>query len=345
MSRLWGGLAEALSLTCISVGAAYATRLYPEHSAAAVGALITILGAVFFSLVTRLSPGGAKRMRGKARWNRHQWKWVLILVIPSTFQGQVQQAALTRVDVGTLMTLMTLGALGLTTWRLVSSPHGSNRRLYALWFMIGLVGVAMLTRPFTGGTGSWGLVLAGAAAVMGVNATIVSAKLAEMGALPQVVEMNCWSGACLVGVPILVWTDEHWMTWSVLSTVVVTSLLNMTANKLHVRACELVPSDDGLISTVKCVNPVLACLVGVVVGTRGSPGLLGWIGAVLVVGVSLAAFRAFHRLGLHFGPQTVKGADRKELLPGIDPNGGGWSGISPFRIWLRRVWKPDDQGP
>ncbi|MEV3925722.1 hypothetical protein [Actinomadura coerulea] len=344
MSRLWGALAEALSLTCISVGAAYAMRLYPEHSAAVVGALITIHGAVFYSLVTRFSPGRAKRRRAKARWNRHQWKWALILVVPSTFQGQVQQAALERVDVGTLMTVMTLGALGLATWRLVSSPHGSNRRLHALWFVIGLVGVAMLTRPFTGGIGSWGLVLAGVAAVMGVNATIVSAKLAEMGALPRVVEMNCWSGACLVGVPILVWTDEHWLTWSVLSTVAVTSLLNMTANKLHVRACELVRSDDGVISTVKCVNPVLACLVGVVVGTGGSPGLLGWIGAVLVVGVSLAAFRAFHRLGLHAGPQTVKGAPWKELLSETDLNGGAWSGIPPVGIRLLSVWKPEDRG-
>ncbi|MES9604483.1 MULTISPECIES: hypothetical protein [Actinomadura] len=270
---------------------------------------------------------------------------MLILVVPSTFQGQVQQAALARVDVGTLMTVMTLGALGLATWRLVSSPHGSNRRLHALWFVIGLVGVAMLTRPFTGGIGSWGLALTGVAAVIGVNATIVSAKLAEMGALPRVVEMNCWSGACLVGAPILLWTDEHWMTWSVLSTVAVTSLLNMIANKLHVRACELVRSDDGLISTVKCVNPVLACLVGVVVGTGGSPGLLGWIGAGLVVGVSLAAFRAFHRLGLHAVAQTVKGAVWKEPPPEAAPNGGGWGGIPPSSVWLRSVWKPDDHGP
>ncbi|GAA2256599.1 hypothetical protein GCM10010402_10010 [Actinomadura luteofluorescens] len=345
MSRLWGALMEALSLICVSVGAAYATRLYPEHSTVVVGALITTLGAFFFSLATHLPRGRVRRQRAKVRWNRRQWKWVLVLLIPSIFQGQVHQAALERVDVGTLMTVMTLGALSLATWRLVSAPRRSGRWLHALWFVIGLAGVAMLTRPFTGGAGTLGLVLTGVAAVIGVNGTIASGKLTEMGTLHRVVELNCWAGACLVGVPVLVLTDEHWVTWYVLSTVVVTSLLNMIANKLHVRAFDLVRSDDGLISTVKCVNPVLACLVGVVVGTGGAPGLAGWIGAVLVVGASLAAFRAFHRLGLHAVAQTLKGAVWKEPPAEAAPNGGGWGGIPPTSIWLRSVWKPDDHGP
>ncbi|MEV0663988.1 hypothetical protein ACIBI3_16015 [Actinomadura luteofluorescens] len=345
MSRHWGALAEALSLICGSGGAAYATRLYPEHSPAAVGALITIFGAFFFSLATRLMPGREKRQPAKARWNRRKWKWVLVLLVPSIFQGQVQQAALKRVDVGTLMTVMTLGALGLATWRLVSAPQRSGRGLHVLWFLIGLVGVAMLARPFTGGTGTWGLLLVGLAAVIGVNGTIASGKLTELGLLSRVVELNCWAGACLVGVPILIWTDDRWLTVSVLSTVAVTSLLNMIGNQLHIRAFDLVQSDDGVISTVKCVNPVLACLVGVVIGTGGSPGLYGWIGAGLVVGASLAALRAFHRHGLHIVPQTVKGAPWKDLLPGTAPNGGAWGGIPPTDVWLRSVWKPDDQGP
>ncbi|MEV4008489.1 hypothetical protein [Actinomadura sp. NPDC049753] len=282
------------------------------------------------------------------------------MVVPSTFQGQVHQAALERVSIGTLMTVMTLGALALATWRLFFSTHGSRRRWHVLWFVIGLAGVTMLTRPFTGGTGILGLALTGVAAVIGVNGTIASGKLTEMGLLSRVVELNCWAGACLVGVPVLVWTDDHWVTWYVLSTVVVTSLLNMIANKLHVRAFDLVQSDDGLISTVKCLNPVLACLVGVVVGTGGSPGLFGWIGAGLVVGASLAALRAFHRHGLHIGPRTVNGGVWKQPLPVTDPiwkpdgvwkwglpatgpNGGAWNG-RPSRIRLPSIWKPDDRG-
>ena len=344
MSRTWGALAEALSLIFVSVGSAYATRLYPEYSPAPVGALITIFGAVFFSAVTRLSPGRPKRRAVKIRWSRRQWAWVLALVIPSLFQGQVHQAALESVDVGTLMTVMTLGALGLATWRLFFS-RGSHRRWHVIWFVIGLAGVTLLSRPFTGGTALAGLALAGVAAVIGVNGTIASGRLTEMGLLSRVVELNCWASACLVGMPVLIWTDDRWLTWYVLSTVLVTSLLNMIANKLHVRAYELVRSDDGLMSSVKCLNPVLACLVGVVVGSGGSPGLSGWIGAVLVVGASFTAFRAFHRLAGHVGPQTVKGAVWKELLPETDPNGGGWGGIPPTPIWVRSVWKPDDRGP
>lgn len=272
MSRLWGALTEALSLILAATGAAFATRLYPEHSPAVVGALITILGAVLYSLATRLSPGGAKRKAPKARWNRHQWKWVLILLVPSIFQGQVHQAALESVNIGTLMTVVTLGALGLAAWRLLFSAHRSRVRWHALWFVIGVAGVILLTRPFTDGAEIVGLALAGVAAVIGVNATIASGRLTEMGALSRVVELNCWGAACLVGVPVLVWTDDHWVTGYVLSTVAVTSLLNMIANKLHVRAYELVQSDDGLMSSVKCLNPVLACLVGIAVGQAGRPG-------------------------------------------------------------------------
>ncbi|NDU76671.1 hypothetical protein GWI34_29195 [Actinomadura sp. DSM 109109] len=345
MSKMWGALTEALSLILVSVGAAHATRLYPEHSPAAVGALITILGAVFFSLVTRLSPGRARRRATKGRWHRRQWVWVLALLIPSALQGQVQQAALERVDVGTFMTVMAFGALGLATWRLLTIPQGSSRRLHALWFVVGLIGVAMLTSPTAGGTGTWGLVLAGVAAVIGVNGTIASGKLTEMGLLSRVVEINCWTGACLVAVPVLIWTGDHWLTWSVLSTVAVTSLLNMVANKLHIRAFELARSDDGVMSAVKCVNPVLACLVGVAAGTGGPPGLAGWIGAGLVVGASLAALRAFHRHGLRSlrtGPWIAKGPVWRDGGPGSDPNRGRWPGISPSEIWIRDVRKQPD---
>ncbi|MBB6396516.1 drug/metabolite transporter (DMT)-like permease [Actinomadura coerulea] len=266
---------------------------------------------------------------------------MLILLVPSIFQGQVHQAALESVNIGTLMTVVTLGALGLAAWRLLFSAHRSRVRWHALWFVIGVAGVILLTRPFTDGAEIVGLALAGVAAVIGVNATIASGRLTEMGALSRVVELNCWGAACLVGVPVLVWTDDHWVTGYVLSTVAVTSLLNMIANKLHVRAYELVQSDDGLMSSVKCLNPVLACLVGIAVGTGGSPGFSGWIGAVLVVGASFTAFRALHRLGDHSESQTVKGAVWKELLPDIAPNGGAWSGIAPSRFQLPSVWKED----
>ncbi|MGI5208122.1 hypothetical protein ACQEU6_41940 [Spirillospora sp. CA-108201] len=341
MGKVRGALVQALSLTLVSAGAANATRLYPEHSPAPVGALITVLGAVFYSLASRLPFGRAATPAAKVRWGRPQWRWGLILIVPSAFQGQVHQAALERVEIGTFVAILTLGLLGLSTWRLVSSAHGADRGRNALWFVIGLVGVTMLTRPFAGEAEVWGLVLAGLAAVMGVNGTVATGRLTELGTYWRVVEINCWSGVFLVGVPVLIWTDDHWMTWPVLSTVAVTSLLNTASNMLGIRAWKLARSDDGLISTVKCLNPVLACLVGVIVGTGGPPGLYGWIGAVVLVGASLAALRAFHRQSEHVGPQAAGEGGWKPRLPVPALNGEARSGIPPSGFRLS-TWKPDD---
>lgn len=341
MGKLWGALVQALSLILVAAGAANATRLYPEHSPAPVGALITILGAVFYSLASRLPSGRARTPAARVRWGRPQWTWGLILIVPSALQGQVHQAALKGVGVGTFTAVLTLGLLGLSTWRLLSSAHGAGWGRHALWFVIGLVGVAMLTRPFTGGAEVWGLVLASVAAVMGVSGTVASGKLSDLGTLSRVVELNCWSGV-LVGVPVLVWTGDHWLTWQVLSTVAVTSLLNMTANMLGVSAWKLARSDDGLISTVNCLNPVLACLVGVIVGTGGPPGLYGWIGAVVLVGASLTTLRAFHRQSEHIGPQAAGEGVWKQRLPVPASNGEARSGIPPSGFRFPSTWKPDD---
>ncbi|TDC44872.1 DMT family transporter [Actinomadura sp. KC345] len=328
-----------LTLTLISLGSANATRLYPEYSPAAVGALITVLGAVFFSLATRFRSQARKRA-AEFRWDRAYWKWVFILMVPSLLQGQLQQAALKRVGVGTMMTLVALGALALSTWRLVFPERGPGRRRHVVWFVIGLVGVVLLARPFTDGAESWGLVMACLVSAIGVSGTIVSGKLTELGDLTRVVELMGWSAACLVGVPVLVWTDDHWMTWRVLSTVALTSALFLVANLAYVRAYELARS-DGLISTVQCLNPVVACLVGLLVGTGVAPNLYGWIGAGLVVLASAVAARILLQGSDHTGLPVKNGVWTEDRFD-TGGNSPAWIAGLDTVIRVPDIWKTDE---
>ncbi|GAA2404796.1 hypothetical protein GCM10010191_10660 [Actinomadura vinacea] len=345
MGKLWGALLKAFSLISASLAGAYVARLYPEQSPAAVGALITIHGAALFSLAT-LFQRQEKKRAAKVRWDRTYWKWAVILAVPALIQGQLNQEAQARVGVGTVMTITTLGAVGLATWRLVFPERGPCRRRHTVWFLVGLAGVVMLTGPFSDGVEPWGLVAAGVVSAFGVSDTIASAKLTELGDLTRVIELMRWASVFLVAIPVLIWTDGRWMTGQVLSTVLVTSVLIVAANKLGIHAFRLARS-DGVISTVACLTPVVACLAGLLVGTGQAPGVYGWLGAGLVVSASAATLWILHVRSGHAGPPVVKDGVWKHRRFGADRNSDAWiagpgSGIglpSSFKAADWGVWK------
>jgi len=337
MKKSWGALAEALSLIIGLLGTACAARLYPEYSPVTVSALSSVLGAVFFSLTTPLwhKARESKEQTSETRWRWTHWKLAAFL-LPTLVQGQLYQTALKRVGIGKAVAITTLGLLCVSAWRLAFPSGGPARLRHAVWPLIALAGIVLLTQPFSGGSDAWGLAAAGATSVIGGVSLIVTGKLSSLGALPRAIRLQRWTAALFVGIPILALSDDHWFTGRALSTMALASTLLIVGAWVHIYAYELADS-DGVIGTASSLKPVLALFVGLVVVGQ-APGLYGWIGSGLVVVASAAAVRLLSRAN----PRPIKDGAWKTRPGTGENNDGAW--IPVHRAWTGgpRTWKQDE---
>lgn len=283
MISIWGAVLRAVSIILPIIGSTMLVHLYAHCAPAEVGALTSIFGAIFFTLMLAARQRGRAPPKSRGKLRAH-WIMVATMILVSLPESQLTQIALNGVGVGALTAITTAGLLAITTWRLVFD-NGRVRPRHIIWLVIAIAGVILLVRPFHGhGASAGGMAAAVILSASGIVTLVIAVRLTKEDLLPQTIAMLRWASACVVGFPILALGDQRWMTAQVLVITAACAMLAVFSNWTAVAANRLARS-DGLIASVDALSPVFAVLIGLIAGEE-APGPWEWIGAGLIVTAS-----------------------------------------------------------
>ena len=264
------------SMFIVQFGSAVSVRLFPIIGTAGTSWLRLTMGALVFVAVAR------PRVRGLS-WR--ELRWPVLLGVDTGVMTLAFLAAIDRIPLGTAVAIEFLGPLTVAVVR-------SRDRRALVWPLLALVGVVVLTEPWTGsidplgvgyavaaGTG-WGLYILLTQHVgdrfAGINGLSISIPVAAVV-------------AAVVGVP------QAWghVDAAVLLTALVAGLL-MPVIPFTLELLALRRLTAAAFGTLMALEPAFGTLIGALVLAQ-VPSLLQTLGVAFVVAAGIGAERIGHR--------------------------------------------------
>ena len=264
------------SIVIIQLGAALSTRLFPVVGPGGTAWLRLVFGGLIFLVIVRpdLRAYSLRELR---------MPFLLGLVTGTMTVAFLQ--ALDRIPLGTTVAIEFLGPLGVAVLR-----SGSRRNL--VWPALALVGVVLLTRPWTGEIDAVGVLLALVAATgWGVYILLTQAmgdRFAGLQGLAITIPVAAIA-TTVVGLP------EAWghitplVLVQSLGLAVLLPVIPFTLELLALRRLT-----TAAFGTLMALEPGVATLWGVLLLSQ-VPGPLQAVGVVLVVAAGIGAERSGHR--------------------------------------------------
>ncbi|MGY5764649.1 EamA family transporter [Brachybacterium sp. DNPG3] len=260
--------------SCVSlqVGAALATRLFPELGSWGTTALRLGLAAVVLLIIVRPRP---QRLR------REQWLAILAFGVVIGGMNGSFYAAIERIPIGTAVALEFLGPLTV-------SAVLSTRRSDMLWVLLALAGVSLFGLESLLGSARLdplGVLFALVAALFWGLYILASARVGRLVPGQDGLALGMAIGALTVlplgaGGAVVGLTDPRLLALAV-GTAVLASVLPYS---LEMAALRRLPRN--VFGILLSLEPVIALLAGILLLSQGA-SLLRVIAAVLVVGASV----------------------------------------------------------
>ena len=262
-----------------------------------------IMGGVRFMIAGSLLYGWS-RMRGSAKPTREHWKnafivGALLLLVGNGAVAWAEQ----RVDSG----LTSLLVATMPLWLVLAELYNRRRPQLLQWVAVaaGLVGVALLVLPTGSGASKTSAVDATGATVLLIGSlswTIGSlfarsAKLAAPQTLASGMQMLC-GGALMLALSLVSgeWTDFHASavsTNSILGLIYLVFFGSIVGFSTYMWLLSV--AKPAAVGTYAYVNPVVAVLLGVVIGGETLPASAGLAMLIIVGSVALVSLTPYLR--------------------------------------------------
>ena len=258
----WG--LTVVAMLSIQLGSAVSVSLFPEIGTAGTAWLRLSLGALILILVVR------PRVRSITRKNL---PGLLGLGAITGLMTLSFLAAIDRIPLGTAVAIEFLGPLT------VAALSGKNKKA-AVWPLVALVGVVLMTEPWTTNVDPVGVGFAALAGVFWGLYIILTQQVGDQFTGVQGLALSTPIAAItagIVGVPQAIGN----ITWQVLAVGLLLGLLT-PALPFALEMLALKRMNKRAFGTLMAVEPAIASLIGVVILLQ-VPGLLDVFGIALVI--------------------------------------------------------------
>ena len=279
----WG--LTVVAMLSIQLGSAVSVSLFPEIGTAGTAWLRLSLGALILILVVR------PRVRSITRKNL---PGLLGLGAITGLMTLSFLAAIDRIPLGTAVAIEFLGPLT------VAALSGKNKKA-AVWPLVALVGVVLMTEPWTTNVDPVGVGFAALAGVFWGLYIILTQQVGDQFTGVQGLALSTPIAAItagIVGVPQAIGN----ITWQVLALGLLLGLLT-PALPFALEMLALKRMNKRAFGTLMAVEPAIASLIGVVILLQ-VPGLLDVFGIALVILAGVATQRDADRPPLLDIPAT-----------------------------------------
>lgn len=268
-------LAVAAMLS-VQTGAALSTELFHEVGPVGTVWLRLSVAAVFFVAIARPS---LRRLRGGA------WRAPLLLGLMTALMTTFFVLAIDRIPLGTAVAIEFLGPLGVAVFR-------SRVRRDLLWPALALVGVVLLTEPWTGEVDPVGVLYAALAGVGWAGYIVLTQKVGDAFSGVQGLALTMPVAAlatAVVGVPQAAGGLTPTVLLAAIGLAVLLPIVPFTLELLALRRLT-----TAAFGTLMALEPGIATMIGAIVLAQ-VPGVPQLVGVVLVVAAGVGAERSGHR--------------------------------------------------
>jgi inner membrane transporter RhtA len=273
MSSTRAGTAMAIgSMLCVQIGLAVALQLVDDLGAAGVTWLRLAWAGLILLVLVRPRPSD---------FSRSAFRATVLLGVVTSGTALFFMAAIAHLPLGTASALEFLGPLGVAVWR--------GRGRVRIWAVLAAVGVACLTRPWTGEADLVGVGFALAAAVCwGVYIVLTQYVGDEVPGLKSLaVSMpSAALVATLVAAPSTVGRLTPELVLIGLGLAILLPVVPYTLEFLALRRLT-----TAAFGTLMCLEPAIALLIGFVVLSQ-QPDALAVLGIACVVIAGIGAERS-----------------------------------------------------
>lgn len=274
-----------VAMLSIQFGSAISVSLFPAIGAGGTAWLRLTLGALVLLLVVqpRLSTITRQNLPG-----------LIGLGVTTGLMTLAFLAAIDRIALGTAVAIEFLGPL------LVAALSGKNKKA-AIWPLVALVGVVLMTEPWTSQVDPIGVSFAALAGLCWAFYIVLTQRVGDQFTGVQGLALSTPVAAvtaAFVGVP------EAWghITWQVLGLGLVLAILT-PALPFALEMLALKKMNRRAFGTLMAVEPAIASLVGFLILIQ-IPGLLDVVGVALVILAGVATQRGSTRPPLLDIPAT-----------------------------------------
>lgn len=278
-------LAVAAMLS-VQTGAALSTQLFDEVGPVGTVWLRLSVAAVFFVAIARPS---LRRLRGGA------WRAPLLLGLMTALMTTFFVLAIDRIPLGTAVAIEFLGPLGVAVFR-------SRDRRGLLWPALALVGVVLLTEPWTGEVDPVGVLYAALAGVGWAGYIVLTQKVGDAFSGVQGLALTMPVAAlatAVVGVPQAAGGLTPTILLAAIGLAVLLPIVPFTLELLALRRLT-----TAAFGTLMALEPGIATMIGAIVLAQ-VPGVPQLVGVVLVVAAGVGAERSGHRTPPPVGEGTA----------------------------------------
>jgi inner membrane transporter RhtA len=276
LSRVPAWSLAVAAMLSVQMGAALSTRLFPAIGPVGTVWLRLTVAAVFFLALVRPSP----RILREGRW-----KAPLVLGLMTGAMTAFFVLAIDRIPLGTAVAIEFLGPLGVAVVR-------SRDRRGLLWPALALIGVVLLTEPWTGDVDPIGILFAVLAGCGWAGYILLTQKVGDTFAGVQGLALTMPVAAlatAVVGVPQATGGITPAVLAAAIGLAVLLPIVPFTLELLALRRLT-----TAAFGTLMALEPGIATLIGALVLGQ-VPGLLPVVGVVLVVAAGVGAERTGHR--------------------------------------------------
>ena len=263
----WG--LAVVAMLSIQLGSAVSVSLFPEIGTGGTAWLRLTLGALILILIVQ------PRIRSITRKNL---PGLIGLGVTTGLMTLAFLAAIDRIPLGTAVAIEFLGPLT------VAALSGKNKKA-AIWPLIALVGVVLMTEPWTTNVDPLGVGFAALAGAMWGLYIVLTQQVGDQFTGVQGLALSAPIAAItasIVGVPQAIGN----ITWQVLAVGLLLGILT-PALPFALEMLALKRMNKRAFGTLMAVEPAVASIIGVVILFQ-VPGLLDVFGIALVIVAGVA---------------------------------------------------------